>query len=374
MPWDNKNGGPWGSGGGSGGNGGGPWGSGPKKPGGGGSQPPDLEDLLKKTQDGLKNVLPSGRGGNSLIALIALVAIGFFWVMQSVYTVEQNELGQELVFGKPKDDVSQAGLHFAWWPVETVEKVLIVERREKIGAGSGGRSTSNDAGLMLSGDQNIVDVEFTILWRVSAPKDFLFNVRDPQELVKQVSESAMREVVGRRPSADVFRRDRIGIAADVLDIVQATLDSYKAGISITGVNLEDAAPPREVADAFEEVQRAQQDQDRFQKEAEAYSSRVLGEARGHASQIRQQAEGYKQSTIAQATGEASRFVAVLQEYDKAKDVTRKRLYLETLERVLRDSNKVILESGAGAGGSGVVPYLPLNELQRPRTTAKEAGQ
>ncbi|MHA1190068.1 MAG: FtsH protease activity modulator HflK [Alphaproteobacteria bacterium] len=357
MPWSNNSSG--GNGSGPGGPGG-PWGSGPQQSG---AQPPDLEELLKKGQDRLRSALPSGGRGNAFVALIAVAAVFALWLYQSFYTVEQNELGQELVFGKPKDEVSQAGLHFHYWPVETVEKVLIIENREQIGANSSGAS---ETGLMLSGDQNIVDVTFAILWRVADPKLYLFNVRDPQQLVRATGEAVMREVVGRRPSADVFRQDRLGIAADVRDLVQRTLDSYGVGISITGIALEDAAPPREVADAFEEVQRAQQDQERFQREAEGYANRILGQARGESSQIREQAEAYKQKVIAEADGEAQRFVSVFNEYDKAKDVTRTRIYLETLERVLRDSNKIILESGAS--GSGVVPYLPLNELTRGQTS------
>lgn len=356
MPWNNSNGG------------GGPWGSGPQPPS---QQPPDLEEILKRGQDRLKSALPSGGRGNLFIVIVILAAILGLWLYNAVYTVQQDELGQELVFGEPKEAVSNPGLHFHMWPVETVEIVKVVENREQIGSGGGSRATSADDTLMLSGDQNIVDVEFTVLWRVSDPKAFLFNVREPQQLVRNVAESAMREVVGSRPAEDVFRRDRIGIAADVRDLVQTTLDSYGAGIAVTGVNLEDAAPPRDVADAFEEVQRAQQDQERFQREAEAYANRIIGEANGQASQIREQAEAYKQKVTAEAEGEAQRFVSVYDEYAKAPDVTRKRLFLETIESVLGDSNKVIMESGTS--GSGVVPYLPLNELRGSTRTSPSTG-
>jgi len=367
MPWDNNNGGPWGGGGDNGGSRGGPWGSGPKKPGGG-SQPPDLEELLKKSQDRLKNVLPSG-GNNAVIGGILVALLVVFWLIQSFYIVEPNELGQELVFGKPKDTVSQPGLNFHFWPVETVVIVSTSQQQTRIGS-SGSRRGTADASLMLSGDQNIVDVVFTVLWRVSSPKDYLFNVREPDGFVDLIAESAMREFIGRSRAEDVRTERRAEVEDEVRTQLQKTLDEYGAGISIVGIQLERADPPTEVADAFEEVQRAQQDQERFQREAEQYANKLLGDARGEASKIREAAEGYKQSTIAQAEGEAARFLSVLAEYDKAKDVTRKRLYLETLERVLKDSNKVILESGPG--GSGVVPYLPLNELQR--RSNQEASQ
>lgn len=372
MPWDNNTGGPWGSGGGNGGNRGGPWGSGPKQPGGG-SQPPDLEELLKKSQDRLRNVLPSGGGGNKVIILIAVALALLFYAFQATYIVQPNELGQELVFGKPKEAVTEPGLNFIFWPVETVTTVSTEQRQNRIGDTATRRGTT-DASLMLSGDQNIVDVVFTVLWRVSSPKDFLFNVTQPEEFIELVAESAMREFVGRSSAEDVRTDRRAQVEDEVRSRLQQTLDDYGAGITIVGIQLERADPPAEVADAFEEVQRAQQDQERFQREAERYANSRLGEARGEASKIRETAEGYKQSTIAQAEGEAARFVSVFNEYDKARDVTRKRLYLETLERILKDSNKVILESGVG--GSGVVPYLPLNELQRrdSNTTNQGTGQ
>jgi len=302
-----------------------------------------------------------------------VLLVAAFYILQSTYTVEPNELGQELVFGKPKEAVTNPGLHWIFWPVETVTKVSGAQRQNRIGS-TGSRRGVADVSLMLSGDQNIVDVVFTVLWRVSSPKDYLFNVSDPEDFIELVAESAMREFVGRSRAEEVRTERRAEVEDAVRTGLQETLDEYGAGITIVGIQLERADPPAEVADAFEEVQRAQQDQERFQREAERYANSRLGEARGEASKVREAAEGYKQSTIAQAQGEAARFVSVLDEYAKAKDVTRKRLYLETLERVFRDSNKVILEGGAS--GSGVVPYLPLNELQRRggRTSNQEIGQ
>jgi membrane protease subunit HflK len=364
MPWNDNNGGGWKGGG-------GPWGSGPRQSGG--PTPPDLEELLKRSQDRLKNMLPSGGRGNMLIAGAAVVAVIAIWLMNAVYQVQPEELGQELLFGKPKDVVSEPGLHFHFWPLETVEKVSTAQQKLQIGIGTvGTRRTAGDLSQMLSGDQNIIDVEFTVIWLVKDPKSYLFNVTDPEAFVRRVSESGMREYVGRTRADEVRTGKREELEDAVRTLVQNTMDAYGAGIRIIGIQLEKADPPAEVADAFEEVQRAQQDQSRFQREAEAYANRRLGEARGEASQVREQAQGYKESVIAQAQGEAARFVSVFDEYDKAKDVTRKRLFLETLERILKDSNKIILESGDAA--SGVVPYLPLTELRRGQTGTKETSQ
>jgi membrane protease subunit HflK len=353
MPWSSQNGG----GGGGWKGGGGPWG---QRPGGGGGRPagpsPDLEEILKKGQDRLKQAMPGGGSNKFGIALVVLL-LGALWAYQTIYTIQPEELGVELRFGKPKDEISEQGLHFHFWPLETVERVKISERQINIGIT---RRGSANQGLMLSGDQNIVDVQFAVLYFVNDPVKFMFNVAEPDEMVRQVAESAMREVVGRRPAQDIFRDDRLGISEDVRSIVQKTLQSYNAGIQINTVSIEDAAPPREVADAFDEVQRAEQDEDRFVEEANQYSNQKLGQARGEAAQVREEAAAYKNRVVQEAQGEAQRFISVYDEYAKAPDVTRKRLFLETMERVLKDSNKIIIEKG----GSGVVPYLPLPEVNK----------
>jgi modulator of FtsH protease HflK len=352
MPWSNNGGGGWKGGG-------GPWGSGPQQRG---PQPPDLEELLKRSQDRLRNVLPSGGRGNASIALLVVAALVVLWLVKCVYTVQPDELGQELVFGKPKDEVSTQGLHFHFWPVETVEKVSTRVQREILTADDTRRS-SGDGNLMLSGDQNIVEIDFSVLWRVAEPKKFLFNVADAEELLRRVAESAMRELVGRSSAEDVRTERRAEVEEGVRVLLQRTLDEYNAGINIVGIQLERADPPDEVADAFEEVQRAQQDLDRFQREAEAYANSRLGDARGQAAEITETALGYKEQVVAGAEGESQRFLSVLQEYEQSQDVTRKRLFLETLEKILAASNKIILEDSAG---SGVVPYLPLDQLMRNR--------
>ncbi|WP_159591981.1 FtsH protease activity modulator HflK [Chelativorans xinjiangense] len=352
MPWNNQSGGgPWG-----GGNGGGPWDQGPRGPGGPQGSPPDLEEIIRRGQDRLKRALPGGGGPSpAMFGLIALALLGL-WLFKSVYTVQPDELAVELRFGKPKAELSEPGLHFHWWPVETVEKASIAERLVDIGEIRGGSSS----GLMLSGDQNIVDVKFSVAYQVADPAAYLFNVDDPNGMLRQVAESAMREVVGRRPAQDIFRDDRQGIAEDVRAIVQSALDEYGAGLAVNALSIEDAAPPREVADAFDEVQRAEQDEDRFVEESNQYSNQQLGQARGEAAGIREAAAAYKNRVVQEAEGEAQRFVSVYDEYAKAPEVTRKRLFLETMENVLRGSNKVIVEQGSG---QGVIPYLPLPELR-----------
>jgi len=364
MPWSNQNGGgggPWG--GGNNGGGGGPWGQGPQGPRGPqrpGGQPPDLEEIIKRGQDRLKRAMPGGGGSPIIFGAIGLGLLVLYG-LQGFYQVDTDERAVELLFGKPKTELSGPGLHFHWWPIESVEKVQIVEKQVAIGAGG----ARQDSGLMLSGDQNIVDVQFAVLYSVIDPAAYLFNVASPDEMVRQVSESAMREIVGRRPAQDVFRDNRAAIADEVRSSMQATLEEYGAGIQVNTVSIEDAAPPREVADAFEEVQRAEQNEDQFREEANQYSNKQLGEARGEAAQIREDASAYATRVVQEAEGEAQRFISIYDQYRLAPDVTRKRLFLETMERVLADSNKVILDQNSE--GQGVVPYLPLPEIQNRRT-------
>ena len=366
MPWNEQNGGGWSNGG---GNEGGPWGQGPRGPQrpGPGGQPPDLEEIIKRGQERLRSAIPGGGGGGGGGGLggmgwaaIGAVLIGF-WLYNSAYQVDADELAVETRFGVPKDEVSTSGLHFAFWPIETAEKIKIVEKQINVASAGGG---NNREALMLSGDQNIVEVEFSILYNIEDAKSFLFNVRDPEGIVREIGESAMREVVGRRPAQDIFRDDRQGIAQEVRDIVQKTLNDYDAGIAVRALNIEDVAPPPKVADAFDEVQRAEQDEDKFQEQANLYRNQSLGQARGEAAQIREDAAAYKNRVVEEAKGEAQRFISVYNEYAKAPEVTRKRLFLETMEGVLGASQKVIMESGGAGGGTGVVPYLPLPEISK----------
>lgn len=365
MPWSNQNGGggPWGGGGG-GGNDKGPWGQGPNRPRGGNGGPPDLDDIIRRGQDRLKGVVPGGVNGGMIAVVIAIAAV--FWLVQSVYTVQPDERGVELRFGRPKDEVSLPGLHFHLWPLESVEVVKITEQQQNIGSKA---NSGTGTGLMLTGDQNIVNVQFSVLFTVSDPKSFLFNLEEPVETLQTVSESAMREVVGRRPAQDIFRDNRQQIAQEVKTTIQTTMDRYRSGISVNAVAIEDAAPPREVSNAFDEVQRAEQDESRFIELANQYTNQQLGQARGQAAQNLEEAAAYKDRVVKEAQGEASRFMAVYEEYKNSPDVTRKRLYLETMEGVLKNSKRIMVD-----GQQGVVPYLPLNEFARPATQGQTQPQ
>jgi modulator of FtsH protease HflK len=351
MPWSSQGGG-W-----QGGNGRGPWGRGPGGPQNrGGGTPPDLEEIIRKSQERLKTILPGGSGApNRFSWLLILVALAAVWVYNSVYQVQPNEQGVVLRFGA-YNRTSEPGLNFIFWPAETVERLQVLDENQMSYGGDKGQ------GLMLAGDQNIVDIKFTVLWKIREANDFLFNVRDQEQLVRVISESAMREVVGRTPADVVRTRGRLSAQQDVQALIQGTLDRYKAGILITAVNLEKADPPPQVIDAFEEVQRAEQNQNRFIREAEQYRNKILGDARGEAAKIVEDAKGYRTRVVQEAEGEAQRFISVYDQYRNAKDVTRKRLFLETMEGVLGQSNKVIIEEGGNS--PGVVPYLPLPEIQK----------
>jgi len=250
-------------------------------------------------------------------------------------------------------------LNFAPWPFVTYEIIPVDrEQTEDIGVGR----TMGDEGLMLTGDENIVDIDFQVVWNVSDPARFLFNLREPRKTIRAVAESAMREIIAQSDLAPVLNRDR-GIIADRLrELIQLTLDSYNSGVNVVRVNFEKADPPDEVIDAFRAVQAAEQQRDRLVKESDAYANRVLAQARGESAQMLEEAEGYRARVVNEATGEASRFIAVLEEYTKAPEVTRKRLYIETMEEVLGGLDKVIIDDGIG--GAGIVPYLPLNQLTK----------
>jgi membrane protease subunit HflK len=365
MPWENN-------GGGGGRNTGGPWGQAPGGGGGGPRRPgntPNLEDILNRGRAQLGGGLPGGRW----LAIGGILVLGAFWALNSIYTINAQEVGVELRFGKPKPELSGPGLHFMIWPIDTVERVVTTVNQTQIGVSgnSGSRASAND-GLMLSGDQNIVDVQFSVFWFISDPTAYIFNVRDQDSMVRNAAESAMREVVGRRPAQEVYSDDRAGIQAEVLQITQTTLQNYGLGVTISQILIENASPPSEVIDAFNEVQRARQDETRLQEEARSYANTLLGDARGRAAALREEAAAYTNRVVQEATGEAERFNAVYAEYVNAPEVTRKRLFLETMEQVLGASQKVLVENGAG--GSGVVPYLPLPELRSRTTTTTGAGE
>ncbi|HBS48632.1 MAG TPA: FtsH protease activity modulator HflK [Rhodobacteraceae bacterium] len=382
-----NNGGPWGGGGSSGGGNRGNYGSGGdggrnqgggNRPEGEGPQIPEIDELMKKGQEQLR-VLMGGRGGSGsgggrgtgggggpaftkgTIGL-GLVAAGVLWAMASFYTVKPEEQSVELFLGE-FSSIGQPGLNFAPWPLVTAEVIPVTrEQTEDMGGGA------ND-GLMLTGDENVVDIDYQVVWNISNPAQYLFNLRDPRMTIRAVSESAMREIIAQSELAPILNRDRGPIAARLKDLIQETLDSYDSGVNIIRVNFDKADPPPTVIDAFRDVQAAAQERDRLQNVADAYANRVLAEARGEAAQIMEEAEGYRARVVNEAQGEASRFSAVLEEYLKAPEVTRKRLYLETMEDVLSQIDKVILDENGG--GQGVVPYLPLNELRRGQSQTQE---
>ncbi|WP_296642174.1 FtsH protease activity modulator HflK [Roseinatronobacter sp.] len=371
-----SNGGPWGGGNrGSGGNRGGDGGNnGPR--GGGGQQVPEIEEIVKKGQEQLR-VLMGGRGGGNggpgggmgggfskRGVLLGLVALVVAWAFASFYTVRPEERSVELLFGQYYS-TGNPGLNFAPWPVVSAEVVQVTtERVTEVGTG---RSVL-DSGLMLTRDEAVVDIEFQVVWNIADPARFLFNLADPRETVRATSESAMRDIIARSELSPVLNRDRGAIAADLQANVQDLLDSYDSGIAVIRVNFDKADPPEQVISAFRDVQTARQERDRLEREADAYANRVLAEARGQAAQLREEAEGYRAQVINTAQGEASRFVSVYTEYVNAPEVTRKRMYLETMEQVLGSMNLTILDNVTGGeGGTGVLPYLPLNELGRQRS-------
>jgi membrane protease subunit HflK len=371
MPWSNQSGGgggggPWGQRGGSGGPGG-PWGSGPQ--GGGSGRPPDLEDIIRRSQDRIRGFMPGGQmgGRGALIVLLAAIAI---WLMTGWYTVRPNEVGINMIFGRYVSTAAE-GLRYNFpYPIGSVEKPQVTTRRTvEIGvrAAEAARRTQRanaDESMMLSGDENIVDIDFSLQWQVDPAKvtDFVFNLQNPDGTVRVVAESAMREVIGRRNIQAILTTDRAAIEAEVKQLTQDTLNHYGAGVEIILVNLQKVDPPVQVIDAFRDVQAARQDQDRVRNEAETYASRIVPEARGEATKIIQAAEGYRESTTAYAKGAASRFSQVYDEYRKAPDVIRERIFLETMERVLGNTEKTILD-GQGCA-QPVLPYLPLGEVAR----------
>jgi membrane protease subunit HflK len=367
MPWSNQGGGPWGSGG------KGPWGSGPQPSGG--SSPPDLEELLRRSQDKLRTVLPGGNLGGKGVALIALAAI-FIWGVSGFFQVAPDERGMVLRFGKAVR-IADPGLNYHLpYPIETVltPKALRINQIdigmrvvEDLRRGTTTRDVPEES-LMLTGDENIVDVDFSVLWRIKLDglHDYLFNIQQPEGTVKAVAESAMREVIGSSEVEPILTGARQNIETAVQRLMEKVLDHYGAGIQITQVQLQKVDPPSQVIGAFRDVQAARANAVQVQNEAQNYANTVLPQAKGKVAQITQAAEAYREQTVAEAKGQTSRFIQVYDEYKKAPVVTRQRLYLETMERLFGGTDKIIMDSGAT---SGVVPYLPLDQLTRPRPPA-----
>ncbi|MCJ8324576.1 MAG: FtsH protease activity modulator HflK [Rhizobiales bacterium] len=355
---------PWGTGGNSSGSNGsgnngpknqGPWGKPPS--GGNNNTPPELEEIIRKGQQKLKEVMPGGFGPLGFIIVVALLFVG--WLATGIYIVQPAEQGVVLRFGKAVS-TSLPGINYHLpYPIETVLTPNVLTVRQT-SVGSNSRTGQNES-HMLTGDENIVDVNFTVFWRIKSDgaTDYLFNVQQPASTVKMIAESAIREVVGRSNLQPILTQARQKTEEAVFVLMQSSLDFYVSGIEITQVQLQKVEAPAEVIDSFNDVQAARIDQERMVNEAHAYSNQVIPQATGNAQQIVQRAEAYKQSVVAEATGQAARFISVYEEYAKAPQVTRDRIYLETLERIYMNTNKIILDS---EGSNGIVPYLPLNEL------------
>ena len=370
MFWKSQGGGggPWGSGP----RGGGPWGGnrggGGPGPRGRGPQPPDFEELLRRGQDRFRRVLPGGFGTGTGIAVVVL-GILVIWLASGFYRMLPDEVGVVLRFGA-YNRTTQPGLNYHLPnPIETVltPSVTRVNRTEigyrnaeGPGRGQVTRQVPEEA-LMLTGDENIVDINFTVFWVIKNAQAYLFNIRDPDATVKSAAESAMREIVGETPIAQALSEGRGKIETDTQRLLQSILDTYGAGIELTQLQLLKVDPPAPVIDAFRDVQRALADRERLRNEAESYRNDIVPRARGDAVRITQEAEAYRQEIIARSQGDADRFLSVYHAFTAAQDVTLQRLYLETMEEILKNSNKVIIDKSA-QGESGVLPYLPLPAL------------
>jgi membrane protease subunit HflK len=372
MPWNNQggNGGPWKSG-----NNPGPWGQGP----GSGATPPDLEDLVRRLQDRIRQWIPGGGtggrfGGRGVLAL--LLGGVLIWLLSGFYTVGPNEVGLNKIFGRYTGKTS-SGLNYNLpYPVGSVQKLKVTDRNAtNIGFTYRANLTTQidlpEESLMLTGDENIADVKFVVIWQIdpSRPEDYAYNVANQRETVKAVAESAMREVIGRSQIQRILTAERKVIEPAVQELMQKVLNDYRAGVLILQVQLQSVDPPEQVIAAFRDVTAAQQDQDRLRNEAQAIANRIVPEARGKAAAIIQEAEGYREQTVAEATGQAARFNQIYEQYKLAPGVTRERLYLETMERVFSGMDKVIVDQSAG---NNVLPYLPLDPLTQARPTPAPA--
>ncbi len=360
-------------------NGQGPWGGRNTGPWGQKSTPDEEVDaLLRQAQDRFKNTF----GGNprrpaqtpsdmkKVIGFAVLVALGF-WVSTGLYRVQPSEDAVLLTFGKWTDTKTEAGLGYHLpWPIQDVQKVDVgLDRRMTIGFrdDTASRSNADNSAVpfesqMLTGDENIININFVVLWNIGDAGKYLFKIRDPETTIKKVAESAMRETVGRTPIQKALTEARGEIEAKTKDLMQKVLDEYQSGVVINSVQLLQVDPPAPVVDAFDDVQRARADRERMKNEAETYTNDILPKARGEAQKTVKDAEAYKESIISKATGDADRFISVYNAYAKNKDVTTRRLYLETIESILKGSKKIIVDSDKGAP---VLPYLLNPPAQQP---------
>lgn len=371
MAWNPQGGGPWGGGGGGGQ---GPWGRGPSGP-----RPPDFEELIRRGQDRFKQFLPGGMGaGKGLV--VAVIAVMAFWLATGIYRVQPEEQGVELLFGKWQQTTGP-GLH--WWPpapvgevftpkVTNVNQVAVGFRAGVPGQRGGAVRAVPQEGLMLTGDENIIDIQSVVFWFIKDAGKFLFNIRNPESTVKDASEAALREIIGKSEFEYARTNGRVQIEKDAKDLIQRILDEYGAGIEIRDVQLQKIDPPGKVLDAFRDVQAARADKESAVNEAQGYSNEVVQRAEGEVQRIINDAQGFREQKIAIASGEAQRFLSVYEQYLKEKNVTKRRIYLETMTSIMAGMEKVLIENGKG--GTGVVPYLPLDELTRPKGSPAAGGR
>ena len=379
MPWSNQGGGgPWGGGGNNGsgsGDDGAPWG---RKPGGGsgggGPQPPDIDEVIRRGQARLKSLLPGGMGGRKTL-ILGLIGFLIIWAAYGFYRVQPNQEGVPLVLGRFLGTTTNPGLHWNWpAPIGNVYKPdVTAENRIEIGLRTTGEASRRGASVrdmpeesqMITGDENIVDIDFVVFWKISDAPNYLFNIRNPDQTVKMAAESVMRDIIGQTPIQEALTSRREDIERRTHAALQKLMSEYKAGIEVRQVQLLEVLPPKNVIDAFDEVSRARQDMDRLKNEAESFRNDIVPRARGEAQQLVQGADAYRQEVVNRAQGDANRFNAVYAAYKQSKDVTTMRIYLETLEEVFNNVNKVIIDNNVGnASGPGVVPYLPLPEIKK----------
>lgn len=374
MAWNNQ-GGPWG-------NGQSPWG-GRGGGGGGGNQPPDFEEMIRRGQDRMKNFLPGGFGSGRAILLIVAVAI-VLWLLSGFYVVNPGQVGVNIVFGR---FISQTTPGLRWnWPapigssetpdVSTRYSVTVGYRTEVPG---GPKRAIPEESLMLTGNENIIDLQATVFWRIKDVEQYLFGLSDPATSVKNAVEAAIREIIGRSSFEYAITQGKSAVESEARILAQQMLDSYKlpgatsGAISIEQLSVEQVQPPAEVMDSFRDVQKARADRDAANNDAQAYFNQVTEEAKGQAAQLVRQSEAYKAEKVSIAQGDAERFISIYEEYRQAPAITERRLYLETMARILSNMNKILIDP-ASAGSGGAVPYLPLDQLLKNRPATRDSSE
>ena len=372
MPWNNQGGGnngggPWGQGGGGGGSGsgggGGPWGQG----GGGGQPPQDIDAIIRQGRDAWRRMMPGGGASSGRTFTLLVLVFGLIWAATGFYRVNPQQQGVVLRFGEWVR-TSPPGLHYHLpFPIESVLTPEVTsDNRIEIGfrdvsGNSSSRRDIADESQMITGDENIVDIDFVVFWRIADAGQYLFNLAEPDQTIKVTAEAVMREIIGRTAIQTALTEGRQDIQVQARQQLQDLLNEYGAGVRVRDVQLLAVDPPADVIDAFNEVQRARQDRDRLKNEAEAFSNDIVPRARGEAAKLVSEAEAYQAEVVNRASGDASRFDQIFQAYLKDKAVTKERIYIETVEEIFSNVDKIIIDNEAG---SGVVPYLPLKELNK----------